>query len=59
MSEHAMCGYTGNKWGHWNSNKGLKKNVKSIPGKHSTDPLQQTTVLGTSHITRKVLQCES
>jgi len=46
MSEHAMCGYTGNNWSHWNSNKSLKKHLESIPGKHSVDPLQQTAVLG-------------
>ena len=30
-----------------------------IPGKHSIDSLQKTAVLGTSHIIRKVLQCEA
>jgi hypothetical protein len=35
--------------------KGLKKNLETIPGKHSLDSLQKTAVLGTSHITRKVL----
>jgi len=46
MSEHAMCGYTGHNWSHWNSNKGLKKKLESIPGKHSIDPPQQTAALG-------------
>jgi hypothetical protein len=32
---------------------------KAIPGKHSINSLQQTTVLETSHIIRKVLQCET
>jgi hypothetical protein len=39
--------------------KGLKKHLKAIPGKQSIDPLQKTAVLGTSHITRKVLQSET
>jgi len=37
----------------------LKKNLKTIPGKHSIDSLQKTAILGTSHIIRKVLQCEA
>jgi hypothetical protein len=32
--------------------KGLKKNLEAIPGKDSTDSLQKTAVLGTSHIIR-------
>jgi hypothetical protein len=39
--------------------KGLKKYLETIPGKHSTDSLQKTAVLGTSHIIRKVLQSET
>ena len=39
--------------------RGLKKNLESVPGKHSMDSLQKTAVLGTSHIIRKVLQCEA
>jgi hypothetical protein len=39
--------------------KGLKKNVEAVPGKHSIDPLQKAAILGTSHIIRKVLQCET
>jgi hypothetical protein len=39
--------------------KGLKKYLETILGKHSTDSLQKTTVLGTSHIVRKVLQSET
>jgi hypothetical protein len=37
--------------------KSLRKNLEVIPGKHSIDSLQQTAVLGTAHIIRKVLQC--
>jgi len=38
--------------------KGLRKNLEATPGKHSTDSLQKTAILGTSHIIQKVLQCE-
>jgi hypothetical protein len=39
--------------------KSLKKKLEAIPGKHSIDALKATAVLGTSHIIRKVLQCET
>jgi hypothetical protein len=39
--------------------KSLRKNLEAIPGKHSTDSLQKTPILGTSHIIWKVLQCET
>jgi len=39
--------------------KSLRKNLETIPGKHSIDSLQKTAILGTSHIIRKVLQCEA
>jgi hypothetical protein len=39
--------------------KSLKKNPETIPGKHSIDSLQRAAALGTSHIIRKVLQCET
>ena len=39
--------------------RSLKKNLETIPGKHSIDSLQKTAILGTSHIMRKVLQCEA
>jgi hypothetical protein len=51
-----MYGHTGNEWGYRNSNKRFKENLEAIPLKHSTDSLQKTAVLGTSHIIRKVLQ---
>jgi hypothetical protein len=38
--------------------KVLKKVLKAIPRKHSIESLQNTAVLGTSHIIRKVLQSE-
>jgi hypothetical protein len=34
--------------------KSLKKNLEAIP-----DSLQKTAILGTSHIIRKVLKCET
>jgi hypothetical protein len=37
----------------------LNKNLEAVPGKHSIDSLQKTAILGTSHIIRKVLQCEA
>src|SRR5215475_1690711 len=37
----------------------LKKNLEAVPGKRSIDSLQKTAILGTSHIIRKVLQCEA
>ena len=37
----------------------LRKNLEAVPGKHSIDSLQKTAILGTSHIKRKVLQCEA
>jgi len=39
--------------------RSLKKNLETVPGKHSIDSLQKTAILGTSHIIRKVLQCEA
>ena len=39
--------------------RSLKKNLETIPGKHSIDSLQKTAMLGISHIIRKVLQCEA
>ena len=39
--------------------RSLKKNLEIVPRKHSIDSLQKTAILGTSHIIRKVLQCEA
>ena len=39
--------------------RSLKKNLEAVPGKYSTVSLQTTAILGTSHIIRKVLQCEA
>jgi hypothetical protein len=38
---------------------GLKKNLESVPDKHSVDAVQNTAVLGTSHIIWKIMQSES
>jgi hypothetical protein len=35
------------------------KNLETIPGQHSTDSVQKTAILGTSHIIRKVLRLEA
>jgi len=39
--------------------RSLRKILEAVPGKHSVDSLQKTAILGTSHIIRKVLQCET
>jgi len=39
--------------------RSLKKNLETVPGKHSIYSLQKTAILGTSHIIRKVMQCEA
>ena len=39
--------------------RSLRKDVEAVPGKHSIDSVQKTAMLGTSHIIRKVLQCEA
>jgi len=57
--EHELYGYTGNNWSHRNGNIRCKENLETVPGKHSTDLLQKTAILGTSHIIRTALQCET
>jgi len=39
--------------------EGSRKNVEAVPGKRSVDAPQKTAIFGTSHIIRKVLQCET
>ena len=39
--------------------RSLRKYLEAVPGKHSIHSLQKTAILGTSHIIRKVLQCEA
>jgi len=39
--------------------RSVRKNLETVPGKHSLDSLQKTAILGTTHILRKVMQCEA
>jgi len=39
--------------------RSLRKNLEAVPANHSIDSVQKTAILGTSHIIRKVLQCEA
>ena len=39
--------------------RSLRENLEAVPGRNSIDSLQKTAILGTSHIIRKVLQCEA
>jgi hypothetical protein len=39
--------------------RSLRKNVETIPGKHSIDSLQERAILGTAHKIRDILQCET
>ena len=39
--------------------RSLRKHFEPVPGKHFINSLQKTAILGTSHIIRKVLQCEA
>ena len=57
--EPEMYDYTGNNWSHWNSNEKLKETFESCTGKTFDKSPQKTAILGTSHIIRKVLQCEA
>jgi hypothetical protein len=54
-----MYDYTSNNCSHWNSKKGLKTILEAIPGKYSLYSLQQTAILGTSHMIWEVLQSET
>jgi hypothetical protein len=38
--------------------RSLRKNLEAVPRKHLIDSPQNTALLGTSHIIRKVLQSE-
>jgi hypothetical protein len=37
----------------------MKREMEAVTGKYLIDSLQKTAILGTSHIIRKVLQCEA
>ena len=57
--QHEMCDHTSSIRSHRKSNRRFKGKFEAIIIKHSTDSLQKTVILGTSHIMRKVLQCET
>jgi hypothetical protein len=57
--EAEMDDYTSNNWSHWNSNEKLKEKFGNYTRKHLIDSLQNTAILGTSHIIWKVLQREA
>ena len=57
--EPEMYDYTGNNWSHWNSDKSFRRNLEAITGKHSIDSLLKTAIPGTSHVIRKVQQCDA
>jgi hypothetical protein len=57
--EPEMNDYTSNNWSHWNSNKKLKEKSGSCTRKTFDRFTTKTAVLGTSHIIRKILQCEA
>ena len=57
--EPEMYDCTSNNWATGIVTRSLKKNLETISGNHSIDPLQKTAILATSHIIRKVLQCEA
>jgi len=57
--EPEMYECAGNNWSHWISNEKLKEKFWNCTWKHSTDSLKKTDILETSHIIRKVLQCEA
>jgi len=54
-----MYDYTGNNWSHRNGNKRFKEKFGSHTRKTFSRYTTKTAVLGTSHIMRKVLQCEA
>jgi hypothetical protein len=58
--EPEMYDYASNNWSQWNSNEKLKGKFGRYTGKkNSIDSLQKKAILGTSHIIRKVPQCET
>jgi hypothetical protein len=57
--EHEMYDYTSNNWSHWNGNKRLKEKFGSYTRNTFDRFTTKAAILGTSHIIRKVLQCET
>jgi hypothetical protein len=54
-----MYDCTSNNWSHWNSYEKLTKKFGSYNRKTFEGSVQKRAILGTSHIIRKVLQCEA
>ena len=44
--EPEMYDCTSNNWSHWIVTRSLRKNLETVPGKHSIDSLQKTAILG-------------
>ena len=57
--EPEMYDHTSNNWSHWSSNTELKEKSASYTRNTFDRLLQKTAILGTSHILRKALQCET
>jgi 7-keto-8-aminopelargonate synthetase-like enzyme len=57
--EPEMYDFTSNNWSYWNSNEKLKEKFGSCTRKTFDSFTTKTAILGTSHIIRKVLQCEA
>jgi hypothetical protein len=56
--EHETLYHTGNHWATGILSKSLNNYLKKISRQHCIDSLQTTAIIGTSHITRKVLPSE-
>jgi hypothetical protein len=56
--EHEVYDYNVNNWSHRNSNNTFKENFENHTRKKFNRYTKKTHILGTSHITRKVLQYE-
>ena len=56
--ESEMYDYTSNNWSHWNSDEKLKEKFGNST-RTTFDRFTTKAILGTSHIIRKVLQCEA
>jgi len=56
--EPEMYDCTSNNWSHWNSNGKLKKKIWKLYQETLNRFTTKAALLGTSHIIRKILQCE-
>ena len=57
--EPEMYNHTSNNRSHWDSNEKLNEKFGSCTRKTFNRFTTKTAILGTSHIIRKVLQCEA